>query len=317
MAAALTGDRRSLARLLTIVEAGGPAFQAVAPAIFAACRGTRTVGLTGAPGAGKSSLTDALVTELRARETRVAVVAVDPSSPLSGGAILGDRVRLQERHALDDDVYMRSLASRGLLGGLSLAVPAVVRTLDATGWPVVLIETVGVGQSEIGIAAAADTTVVVVNPGWGDEVQASKAGLLEIADVLVVNKADRPAADATVRDLQRMLQLGGARRWTPVVVKTVATDGSGVADLWDAIERHQRHLESSGELGLRRAARHRTETHERAQSALTAALAFAERSGEGAELLDEIVAGHLDPVSGGELLARMAGIRAASRTGPV
>ena len=304
--AALAGDRRSLARLLTIVEAGGPAFAAVAPAIFAAGRGTHTVGLTGAPGAGKSSLTDALVTELRRRDTRVAVVAVDPSSPLSGGAILGDRVRLQERHALDDDVYMRSLASRGQLGGLSLAVPAVVRTLDAAGWPVVLVETVGVGQSEVGIAAAADTTIVVVNPGWGDEVQANKAGLLEVADVLVVNKADRPGVAATVRDLERMLHLGAARSWAPVVVTTVATDGSGVAELWDVVERHRRHLEESGELGRRRARRHRSETHERVLHALTAALGLAERSQEGRALLEGIAAGGVDPVSAAGQLARLA-----------
>ena len=221
LAAAIEGDRRSLARLLSVIEAGGAEFRTIAPKVFAAGRGIHSIGLTGAPGAGKSSLTDALVAEVRGTGSRVAVVAVDPSSPLSGGAILGDRVRLREQHAADDDVYVRSLASRGQLGGLSLAVPEMVRALDATGWPVVLIETVGVGQSEVSIAENADTTVVVVNPGWGDEVQANKAGLLEIADVLVVNKADRPGVDSTVRDLERMLHLGKMRR----VVAGRADDG--------------------------------------------------------------------------------------------
>lgn len=316
LAAALAGDRRALARLLSIVEAGGAEFRAVAPAIFAAGRGTHTVGLTGAPGAGKSTLTDALVTELRRRSSRVAVVAVDPSSPLSGGAILGDRVRLQERHALDDDVYMRSLASRGQLGGLSLAVPAVVRALDAAGWPVVLLETVGVGQSEVGVAAAADTTVVVVNPGWGDEVQANKAGLLEVADVLVVNKADRPGADATVRDLQRMLHLGVAREWSPVVVTTVATDGTGVDGLWDTVERHRRFLEDAGELERRRAARHRAEAHERALHAVAGALHEAERAATGRALLDDLGEGRADPVSAGDRLARLAAERLTGAAPP-
>jgi LAO/AO transport system kinase len=168
--AAVADDRRALARLLTVVEHGGAPFRAIASTVFAAGRGSHSIGITGAPGAGKSSLTDALVAEIRRHDERVAVLAVDPSSPITGGAILGDRVRLREAHAADDGVYMRSLASRGQLGGLSLAVPSSLRVLDAAGWPTVIVETVGVGQSEVAIAGAADTTLVVVNPGWGDEV---------------------------------------------------------------------------------------------------------------------------------------------------
>ncbi len=302
---AIGGDRRSLARLLSVVEAGGDQFRAIAPKVFAAGRGAHSIGLTGAPGAGKSSLTDALVAAVRLSGSRVAVVAVDPSSPLSGGAILGDRVRLREQHAVDDDVYVRSMASRGQLGGLSLAVPEVVRALDAAGWPVVIIETVGVGQSEVAIAENADTTVVVVNPGWGDEVQANKAGLLEIADVLVVNKADRPGVESTVHDLERMLHLGKARAWTPVIVTTVATDGAGVDRLWSTIAEHQAFLLTTGELDRRRAQRRVAEARQRALHDVAAAVARAERSTDGEQVLADLVAGIIDPVTASARLARL------------
>src|SRR3954470_11645165 len=225
VAAAAAGDRRALARLISAVERGGPEARALAPRIHAGLRGSYTVGLTGAPGAGKSTLTDGLVAQARAAGERIAVVAVDPSSPFPGGPILGDRVRLREAHAVDDDVYVRSLSNRGHLGGLARAVPEVARVLDAAGWPWIVIETVGVGQAEVDIAAQADTTIVVVNPGWGDEVQANKAGLLEIADVFVVNKADRPGADATVSDLAGMLELSAHSAWKPPIVRTIATNG--------------------------------------------------------------------------------------------
>jgi len=303
---AIAGDRRALARLLTVVEAGGDELHSIAAAIFAAGRGAHTVGLTGSPGAGKSTLTDALVGEILLRDGKAAVVAVDPSSPYSGGAILGDRVRLSDAHSLRDDVYMRSLASRGQLGGLSLAVPSAVRALDAAGWPVVLIETVGVGQSEIAIADNDDTTVVVVNPGWGDEVQANKAGLLEIADVLVVNKADRAGADATVRDLERMLHLGSARPWTPAVVTTVATDGIGLDSLWDVICAHRRHLDDSGEGARRRAQRRMAEVRERVRHLLSRATTTAEGTPAGRELLELVSAGSLDPVTAAARLIRIA-----------
>ena len=289
---AIAGDRRALARLLTVVEAGGDELHSIAAAIFAAGRGAHTVGLTGSPGAGKSTLTDALVGEILLRDGKAAVVAVDPSSPYSGGAILGDRVRLSDAHSLRDDVYMRSLASRGQLGGLSLAVPSAVRALDAAGWPVVLIETVGVGQSEIAIADNADTTVVVVNPGWGDE--------------LVVNKADRAGADATVRDLERMLHLGSARPWTPAVVTTVATDGIGLDSLWDVICAHRRHLDDSGEGARRRAQRRMAEVRERVRHLLSRATTTAEGTPAGRELLELVSAGSLDPVTAAARLIRIA-----------
>jgi LAO/AO transport system kinase len=217
-----------------------------------------SVGITGAPGAGKSTLTDRLVARIRAEGDEVAVLAVDPTSPFSGGAILGDRVRMQD-HATDPGVFIRSMATRGHLGGLALATPQAVRVLDAAGAPWIIVETVGVGQVEVEVAAATDTTVVVVNPGWGDSVQANKAGLLEIADVFVVNKADRPGAEDAERDLIQMLELGAMHAWTPPIVRTVATDGDGIDALWDAIRDHRAHLEATGELTRRRRDRLRDE----------------------------------------------------------
>src|SRR6478736_4065359 len=204
--AARRGDRAALARLLSVVERGGEDARAVGRASFPHSGTGYTIGLTGAPGAGKSTLTSGLLGRIRADGDRVAVLAVDPSSPFSGGAILGDRVRMDE-HALDDGVFIRSMASRGHLGGLALATPEAVRVIDATGIPWIVVETVGVGQVEVDVAGAADTTVVVLNPGWGDAVQANKAGLLEIADLFVINKADRAGADDTERDVHQMLEL--------------------------------------------------------------------------------------------------------------
>lgn len=220
------------------------------------------MGITGAPGAGKSTLTGATVAAVRRRGSRVAVLAIDPSSPFTGGALLGDRTRMND-HALDDGVYIRSMATRGHLGGLALAAPEAIRVLDAAGFPWIVVETVGVGQVEVEIAARADTTVVVVNPGWGDSVQANKAGLMEIADVFVVNKADRPGAEQTVHDLEGMLDLtrgsGTDGRWRPPVVSAIASTGQGADELWDAVTAHRTHLEGSGELARRRDARARDE----------------------------------------------------------
>jgi LAO/AO transport system kinase len=214
-----------------------------------------TIGLTGAPGAGKSTLTGRLIGEaLRSTGQPVAVLAIDPSSPLSGGAILGDRVRMQE-HALDENVFIRSMATRGHLGGLAAAVPDAVRVLDAAGWPLVLVETVGVGQVEVEVAGTCDTIVVVLNPGWGDAVQANKAGLLEVADVLVINKADRPGVRETKRDLVHMLQLTGEMAWTPPIVETVASSGDGTTALWEAISAHRAHLDTDDGLVRRRGLR--------------------------------------------------------------
>jgi len=259
--AARDGARGALARLLTVVERGGDDARALARLAHPEGGQAYTVGLTGAPGAGKSTLTSALVRVIRRAGPRAAVLAIDPSSPFTGGAILGDRVRM-EGHTGDPDVYIRSMATRGHLGGLSLATPDAIRVLDAAGWPLVLVETVGVGQVEVEVAGAADTTVVVLNPGWGDAVQANKAGLLEIADVFVINKADRPGAHETRRDIERMLDMTNRPGWRPPIVPTVASTGEGVDDLWAAIGDHRAALEASGELDERRRRRVATELEE-------------------------------------------------------
>ncbi|MDZ7675040.1 MAG: methylmalonyl Co-A mutase-associated GTPase MeaB [Acidimicrobiales bacterium] len=257
--AAASGDRRSVARLLSKVERGGAPARAVGAIAHARSGGSYTVGITGAPGSGKSTLTSALLRVVRDGGDPVAVLAIDPSSPFTGGAILGDRVRMQD-HALDDGIFIRSMATRGHLGGLALATPQAVRVLDAAGFPWVLVETVGVGQVEVDIVGSADTTVVVVNPGWGDAIQANKAGLMEIADVFVINKADRPGADDTRRDLDSMLDLTQLDDgWRPPIIAAVATDATGIGELWDQIGAHRAHLESSGELARRRGQRAREE----------------------------------------------------------
>lgn len=256
--AAAAGDRGALARLLSLVEKGGEGARLTGRAAFARAGQAYTVGITGSPGAGKSTLTSALVAHVRSTGERLAVLAIDPSSPYTGGAILGDRVRMGQ-HSLDEGVFIRSMATRGHLGGLALAAPEAVRVLDAAGFPWVIVETVGVGQVEVEVAGAADTTVVVVNPGWGDSVQANKAGLMEIADVFVVNKADRDGARQTVRDLQSMLDLTTAGRWRPPIVSAVGTTGVGAPEMWEAIVDHRRHITASGELVRRRDQRLRAE----------------------------------------------------------
>jgi LAO/AO transport system ATPase len=227
------GDIRAVARLITLVENDSPVLREVAAALSPHSGRAQVIGLTGAPGVGKSTATSALVTTLRAAGSRVGVLAVDPSSPFSGGALLGDRVRMQD-HATDDGVFIRSMASRGQLGGLSAAVPQALRVLDAAGYDIVLVETVGVGQVEVEIASLADTTLLVVAPGFGDGIQAAKAGIIEIADVFVVNKADRDGADQVARDLRFMQSLGGphssAGAWRPPIVKTIAARNEGIDD---------------------------------------------------------------------------------------
>jgi LAO/AO transport system kinase len=255
---ALAGERASIARLISMVERGGDFAHAAVGKLYPHTGSAYTVGITGAPGAGKSTLTDKLISRIRQDDVEVGVLAIDPSSPFSGGAILGDRVRMQD-HATDPGVFIRSMATRGHLGGLSLATPQAVRVLDAAGKPWVLIETVGVGQVEIEVAGEADTTLVVVNPGWGDAVQAAKAGLLEIADLFVVNKADREGAAETVRDLEFMLDLSLDSDWRPPIVKTVASKGEGLQELWEAILSHRGFLESDGRLAARRTKRIREE----------------------------------------------------------
>jgi LAO/AO transport system kinase len=300
LTSARTGDRSALARLLSLVERGGPDARAVSRHTHPAGGAAYTVGLTGAPGAGKSTLTNALLTHVRAAGDRVAVLAIDPSSPFTGGAILGDRVRMGD-HATDDGIFIRSMATRGHLGGLSHATPEAVRVLDAAGWPLVLIETVGVGQVEVEVAGAADTTVVVVNPGWGDAEQANTAGLLEIADIFVVNKADRAGADDTRRDLERMLDLTARDGWRPPVLATVATTGEGVEDLWAAMADHRAHLTNSDELERRRAARVSDELVR-----IVAALLLERAQATGGPQLDDLAAAvaarRLDPWTAAEHL---------------
>jgi len=254
----VAGDRRALAQALSVVEQGGADAREIGRLSHAAGGRAYTVGITGAPGAGKSTLTNALLRVIRKAGEQVAVLAIDPSSPFSGGAILGDRVRMQD-HALDAGVFIRSMATRGHLGGLSLAAPQAIRVLDAAGTPWVLVETVGVGQVEVEIAGKADTTMVVVNPGWGDAVQANKAGLLEIADVFVINKADRPGVAETERDLLNMLEMSDLGDWTPPIVTAVGAKGEGVEELWAAVGSHRAHIEANGELERRRQARQREE----------------------------------------------------------
>ncbi|MGE0880598.1 MAG: methylmalonyl Co-A mutase-associated GTPase MeaB [Acidimicrobiia bacterium] len=259
--AARSGDRGALARLLSFVEQGGAPAREIGRLAYPLGGHAYTVGITGAPGAGKSTLTSALIGRMRAHALTLAVLAIDPSSPFSGGAILGDRVRMQD-HYLDDGVFIRSMATRGHLGGLALAAPEAIRLLDAVGKPWVVVETVGVGQVEVEIAGAADTTVVVVNPGWGDSVQANKAGLLEIADIFVINKADRDGVKETERDLQMMLDLSDLGDWRPPIVPTVAARQEGVESLWAAIEQHRAHVSDNGVLEQRRARRMAVELSE-------------------------------------------------------
>jgi len=298
---ALDGDRAAVAKLISLVETGGEAAHDAVARLHTHTGRAWSVGITGAPGAGKSTLVDRLVGRLRRDGLEVGVLAVDPSSPFSGGAILGDRVRMQE-HATDPGVFIRSMATRGHLGGLALATPQAVRVLDAAGKPWIVVETVGVGQVEVEIAGQADTTVVVVNPGWGDAVQAAKAGLMEIADIFVVNKADRPGADETVRDLLGMLELAGDQGWRPVVLRTVAATGEGVDELWEAILRHRAHLEADGRLGAHRRARLREELRTIVAERLRAQAQAACTGPVFEALVDEVAGRERDPYGAAEAL---------------
>jgi len=249
----LAREPRAIARAISLVEDGDDGLPALSAGVFPHTGSAATIGLTGAPGVGKSTIATALVRTARANDRRVAVLAIDPTSPYTGGALLGDRVRMQE-HATDPDVFIRSMATRGHLGGMALAAPEAVRILDAAGFDLVIIETVGVGQAEIDVAAATDTTLVVLAPGLGDAIQMAKAGILEVADVFVVNKADRDGAAEVQRELRQMLHLGAARPWDPPVLATVASDGTGIDELWADIERHHAWLVSTGALAVDREA---------------------------------------------------------------
>ena len=302
------GQPRAVARLISMVEDAAPAMREVAAALAPYSGRAHVVGLTGAPGVGKSTSTSALVAAYRAQGLRVGVLAVDPSSPFSGGALLGDRVRMQE-HATDPGVYIRSMASRGHLGGLAWATPQAVRVLDAAGYDVVLVETVGVGQSEVEIAGAADTTVVLLAPGMGDGVQAAKAGILEIGDVFVVNKADRDGADSTARELRHMITLGSGPRsgsaddpWKPPVLKTVAATGAGVDEEVAAIASHREWLERTGELVTRRRARAAAEVEAIAFDQLRARMGDLRGDARLESLAARVVDGDLDPYAAADAL---------------
>ncbi|MGI9648744.1 MAG: methylmalonyl Co-A mutase-associated GTPase MeaB [Acidimicrobiia bacterium] len=297
---ATSGDRRALAKLLTVVERGGDESRELLAATYPSGGRAHVVGVTGPPGAGKSTLVDQIIRRVRASGAEAAALLVDPSSPFSGGAILGDRIRMQDQVS-DPGVYVRSMASRGQLGGVSDAAPKAVVVLDAVGFPYVVLETVGVGQAEVDIVESADTTLVVLNPGWGDSIQAAKAGLLEIGDVFVVNKADRSGVESTVADLNHMLHDGPDRDWEPPVLTTVATDGEGVDEVWAAIGRHQSHLE--GEAGQ---ARVRRQADKEVRSAIVEALGRQARVRVDdtalAELVEEVAARRLDPWTAAERL---------------
>ena len=299
----LAGERRAVARAISLVEDGRPELEELSAGIYATTGRASTVGLTGAPGVGKSTLAGALVSAVRAEGRRVAVLAVDPTSPYTGGALLGDRVRMQE-HATDPDVFVRSMATRGHLGGMALAAPEAVRILDAAGYDLVLVETVGVGQAEVDVAAATDTAVVVLAPGLGDAVQMAKAGILEVADVFVVNKADRDGAAEVVRELTQMLHLGAARAWDPPVLETVALAREGLGELWAQIERHRAWLAEGGALEAKRRARLLREVESLAAERFQ--LAAARALDADGDLAGELAARRLDPYRAAAMLLETA-----------
>jgi LAO/AO transport system kinase len=296
VAQARDGDPRAVARLITLVESNDPVLPDLAAALAPHTGAAQVIGLTGSPGVGKSTITSELVRALRGAGRRVGVLAVDPSSPFTGGAILGDRVRMQD-HATDPGVYIRSMSSRGHLGGLAAATPQAVRVLDGAGCDVVLVETVGVGQAEVEVATLADTTLVLLAPGMGDAIQAAKAGILEIADIFVVNKADRDGADATYRDIQGMIGLGerAPGQWRPPVIKAVAARAEGIDEIVAAIDKHRQWLRTHDELQRRREQRAAAEIEAIVLEALRERI---EALDHGASLSDQaaaVAAGQQDP----------------------
>jgi LAO/AO transport system kinase len=313
VARARRGEQRAVARLISLVEADTPAaptlLREVAAALGPYGGRAHVVGLTGPPGVGKSTSTSALVAALRRRGRRIGVLAVDPSSPFSGGALLGDRVRMGE-HATDDGVFIRSMASRGHLGGLAWSTPQALRVLDAAGCDVVLVETVGVGQSEFEVVALADTTVVLLAPGAGDGVQAAKAGILEVADVFVVNKADRDGAARTVRDLEDVVARDPdvAAGWQRPVVPTVALRGEGVDDLVAALDAHRTWLDGSGERARRRRTRAAAEIEALTLERVRRRIGGLRAAGP---LADRVAAGELDPYRAADELLGTAGLGGA------
>ncbi len=304
VASARDGSPRAVARLISLVENAHPALREAMTALAPHTGQARIIGLTGSPGVGKSTSTSALVTALRQRWARIGVLAVDPSSPFSGGALLGDRVRMQE-HATDPGVFIRSMATRGHLGGLAWSTPQALRVLDAAGCDVVLIETVGVGQSEVEVAALADTTVVLLAPGMGDGIQAAKAGILEIGDVFVVNKADRDGAQQTVRDIRHMVSLAGRRQpgdWRPPVLTTVASTGQGIDEVVKALDDHHEWGSTNGRLGERRRRRAAGEVEAIALTELRRRLGDLRDGGLLEHLAAQVASGGCDPYTAADRL---------------
>ncbi|WP_225580024.1 methylmalonyl Co-A mutase-associated GTPase MeaB [Nocardioides donggukensis] len=297
------GDPRSVARLISLVEDASPALREVMAGLAPHTGHALVVGITGAPGVGKSTSTNALVARLREAGRRVGVLAVDPSSPFSGGALLGDRVRMGD-HATDSDVFIRSMAARGHLGGLAWTTPQAIRVLDAAGFDVVLVETVGVGQSEVEVAALADTTLVLLAPGMGDGIQAAKAGILEIGDLYVVNKADRDGAGQVRRDLRNALALTDRpdAAWRPPILLTTAHDGGGIPEVVDALEEHQTWLRDSGELLRRRTRRARGEVEAIALTRLRERWSGLREGSELDDLAGRVARGETDPYAAADAL---------------
>ena len=301
------GDPRAVARLISLVEDASPALREVMAALAPYAGGAAVLGVTGSPGVGKSTTTSALVTAFRADGRRVGVLAVDPSSPFSGGALLGDRVRMQD-HATDSGVYIRSMATRGHLGGLAWATPQALRILDSAGCDVVVVETVGVGQSEVEVAALADTTLVLLAPGMGDGIQAAKAGILEVGDVFVVNKADRDGADQVVRDLRGAIRLAerSPGDWREPIVKTVASKGEGLDEVVAAVDKHRAWMQRGGELDRRRRRRVRDEIEAIAVTALRGRFGDLHGDARLDTLAEKVLAGQIDPYAAAdEILAAL------------
>jgi LAO/AO transport system ATPase len=302
------GDPRAIGRLITLIENDADVMRPIAALLAPHTGRSHVVGVTGPPGVGKSTTISALVTVLRERKARVGVLTVDPSSPFSGGALLGDRIRIQD-HALDDEVFLRSMATRGHLGGLAVAVPQALRVFDTAECDVVFLETVGVGQSEVDVAWLADTTLVLAAPGFGDGIQAVKAGILEIADIFVVNKADRPGAETVVKDLRHLQTLGGrhseAGAWRPPIVETIAEGGAGgrgVNELVEQIERHRERLKATGELRKRRSVRASVEVEALAIEMLRRGLTVQAGRESIAKLAEQVADGQIDAYAAADRL---------------
>lgn len=306
----LAGDRRALARAISIVEHGGDDARRVLARIYPHTGHAHVVGVTGPPGAGKSTLVNELALEMRRRERTVAIIAVDPTSPFTGGAILGDRIRMQPLGG-DPGVFVRSMASRGQLGGIARATADVVKVFDAAGFDLVVVETVGAGQAEVEIAREAHSTIVVEAPGAGDDVQAIKAGILEIADLFVVNKADREGADKTQRQLRMMMGLGSRPRegWTVPILPAVATRSEGIAAIVDALERHWSYLHESGDFAERERGRVVRELHMILQNMALDLIRARASQEQHEEVIERIQARTVDPYTAAEeLLGDVLGV---------